>query len=223
MICAVKAPGFGDNRKNNMQDLAILTGATVVSDDTGVKLEELKLHDLGSCAKITVTKDDTLVLNGRGDKTAVDDRCQSIRQQVEQTESSYEKEKLHERLAKLSGGVAVLKIGGVSEVEVSEKKDRVTDALNATRAAVEEGTVPGGGMALLYSSLILDNVKAPNQDQQFGVKIVKKSLSMPAKTIAKNAGLEGEVICGKLLDKAHPYSTKGYDAQQEKYVEMYEA
>jgi len=222
-ICAIKAPGFGDNRKNNMQDLAILTGATVVSDDTGVKLEELKLPDLGSCSKITVSKDDTLVLNGRGDKVAVDDRCQSIRQQVDRTESSYEKEKLNERLAKLSGGVAVLKIGGVSEVEVNEKKDRVTDALNATRAAVEEGTVSGGGMALLYSTLILNHVKAPNQDQQYGVKIVQKSLSLPAKTIIKNAGLEGAVITGKLLEDGNPNSTKGYDSQNEKYVDMFEA
>jgi len=222
-VCAVKAPGFGDNRKNNMQDLAILTGATVVSDDTGVKLEEMKLHDLGSCAKVTISKDDTLVLNGRGDKAAVDDRCQSIRQQVDQTESSYEKEKLNERLAKLSGGVAVLKIGGVSEVEVNEKKDRVTDALNATRAAVEEGTVSGGGMALLYSSLILDNVKAPNQDQQYGVKIVKTALAIPARTIVKNAGLEGAVICGKLLEDGNTNSTKGFDSQNEKYVDMFEA
>jgi len=222
-VCAVKAPGFGDNRKNNMQDLAILTGATVVSEEAGVKLEELKLHDLGSCSKITVTKDDTLILNGRGDREAVDDRCQSIRQQVDRTESSYEKEKLNERLAKLSGGVAVLKIGGVSEVEVNEKKDRVTDALNATRAAVEEGTVSGGGMALLYSTLILDHVTAPNQDQEYGLKIVKKSLSLPAKTIIKNAGLEGTVITGKLLEDGNPNSTKGYDAQNEKYVDMFEA
>jgi len=222
-ICAVKAPGFGDNRKNNMQDMAIMSGATVVSDDTGVKLEELKLADLGSCAKITVTKDDTLILNGRGEQEAVNDRCQSIRQMVDMTESTYEKEKLNERLAKLSGGVAVLKIGGVSEVEVNEKKDRVTDALNATRAAVEEGTVSGGGMALLYSSIILNSVNAPNQDQQYGVNIVKTALKVPASTIVKNAGLEGSVITGKLLEEGNPHSTKGYDSQNEKYVDMFEA
>merc|ERR1712142_754644 len=171
----------------------------------------------------TVTKDDTLILNGRGEQEAVNDRCQSIRQMVDMTESTYEKEKLNERLAKLSGGVAVLKIGGVSEVEANEKKDRVTDALNATRAAVEEGTVCGGGMALLYSSLILNSVKGQNQDQQYGVNIVRTAVKVPAYTIVKNAGLEGAVIAGKLLEEGNPYSTKGYDSQNEKYVDMFEA
>jgi len=222
-ICAVKAPGFGDNRKNSMHDIAILTGATVVSEDTGVKIEELKLSDLGSCGKISITKDDTLLLNGRGDRTAVDDRCSAIRAQMDRTESTYEKEKLSERLAKLAGGVAVIKVGGVSEVEVNEKKDRITDALNATRAAVEEGTVPGGGCALLYSSLILDGVKAANQDQQYGVNIVKQAVAVPAKTIIHNAGLEGAVVAGKLLESGDANSTKGFDSSKDVYVDMLEA
>merc|ERR1719336_133893 len=222
-ICAVKAPGFGDNRKNSMHDIAILTGATVVSEDTGVKLEDLKISDLGSCGKISITKDDTLILNGRGDRSAVDDRCSAIKSQMDRTESTYEKEKLSERLAKLSGGVAVIKVGGVSEVEVNEKKDRITDALNATRAAVEEGTVPGGGSALLYASLTLNGLKAPNQDQQYGVNIVKQAVQMPAKTIVKNAGLEGAVICGKLLEEGEPNSQKGYNSQTESYTNMIDA
>merc|ERR1719336_712236 len=222
-VCAVKAPGFGDNRKNSMQDIAILTGATVVSEDTGVKLEELKIADLGSAGKCKITKDDTLFLNGRGDRAAVDERCNTIKTQMDATESTYEKEKLSERLAKLSGGVAVIKVGGVSEVEVNEKKDRITDALNATRAAVEEGTVPGGGAALLYSSLILNNLKAPNQDQQYGVNIVKQAVAVPAKTIVQNAGLEGAVICGKLLEDGEPNATRGYDSQNEMFVDMVES
>merc|ERR550534_787963 len=219
-VVAVKAPGFGDNRKHNLQDIATLTGGTVVQEETGQKLEELELMDLGRCGKITITKDDTLIVDGRGEAEKIEDRCNSIKAQVEKTESNYEKEKLNERLAKLSGGVAVIKVGGSSEVEVNEKKDRVTDALNATRAAVEEGTVPGGGTALLYSTLILNDVQAPNRDQQFGVDLVKRALAVPAKTIVQNAGGEGAVVCGKLLESGNPDSTYGYDSSKDEYVDL---
>merc|ERR1711897_57584 len=188
-ICAVKAPGFGDNRKATMQDLAVLTGGTVVSEEVGMKLEEVSPENLGKAKKITINKNDTVVLDGAGDTNALQERCELIRSSIETTKSDYEREKLQERLAKLSGGVAVIKVGGASEVEVNEKKDRVVDALNATRAAVEEGIVPGGGKALLYCSTKLGSVAeaAGNMDQRIGVEIIQKALKAPISTIAQNA------------------------------------
>merc|ERR1712070_750869 len=199
-VCAVKAPAFGDNRKATMQDLAVLTGGTVISEDMGMKLEEVEPQHLGTCKKVTVTKNDTVVLDGAGDASSIQERCDLIRSSVESTKSDYEREKLQERLAKLAGGVAVIKVGGASEVEVNEKKDRVVDALNATRAAVEEGIVPGGGKALLHASTMLDDIakQAPNMDQRIGVQIIQRALRAPISTIAKNAGAEGAVVVGNL-------------------------
>ncbi|GFH60653.1 mitochondria-targeted chaperonin [Chaetoceros tenuissimus] len=223
-VCAVKAPGFGDNRKATMQDLAILTGGTVISEETGMKLEEVQPHHLGSCKKLNVTKNDTVVLDGAGDKAAIDERCELIRASIETTKSDYEREKLQERLAKLSGGVAVIKVGGASEVEVNEKKDRVVDALNATRAAVEEGIVPGGGKALLYCSTKLNDVldKAENMDQRIGVEIIQRALRAPISTIAMNAGEEGAVVVGELT-KPDVAVSMGFDAQNGVYTDMFEA
>lgn len=224
-VCAVKAPGFGDNRKATMQDLAILTGATVISEEMGMKLEETDMSLLGSCKKLTVTKNDTVVLDGAGSAEAITERCDLIRASVETTKSDYEREKLQERLAKLAGGVAVIKVGGASEVEVNEKKDRVVDALNATRAAVEEGIVPGGGKALLYCSTKLAAVaqhKATNLDQRIGVEIIERALRAPLSTIVANAGEEGAVVVGELL-KDDVAIEWGYDAQTGEYRDLYEA
>jgi len=223
-VCAVKAPGFGDNRKATMQDLAILTGGTVISEETGMKLEEVTPEHLGRCKKLTVTKNDTVVLDGGGDKALIDERCELISHSIETTKSDYEKEKLQERLAKLSGGVAVIKVGGASEVEVNEKKDRVVDALNATRAAVQEGIVPGGGKALLHCSTLLDSVVAStvNMDQRIGVEIIQRALRAPISCIAKNAGEEGAVIVGELVKKDVPVEL-GFDAQNGVYTDMFEA
>jgi len=223
-VCAVKAPGFGDNRKATMQDLAVLTGGTVISEETGMKLEDVQPEHLGSCKKLTVTKNDTVVLDGAGDNAGIAERCELIRDSIEQTKSEYEKEKLQERLAKLSGGIAVIKVGGASEVEVGEKKDRVVDALNATRAAVEEGIVPGGGKALLYCSTLLDELieKTLNMDQRIGVQIIQRALRAPISAIAMNAGDEGAVVVGELIKKDVPIS-KGFDAQNGVYVDMIEA
>ena len=198
-VCAVKAPGFGDRRKSMLEDLAILTGGQVISEDLGVKLESVKITDLGSCKKIKVDKDNTTVVGGSGKKSDIEARCNQIRQQVEETTSDYDKEKLQERLAKLAGGVAVIKVGGATEVEVKERKDRVEDALNATRAAVEEGVVVGGGCALLYASQDLDKVKVKGADQKAGVDIIKKALEAPIRQICSNAGVDGSVVVGKLL------------------------
>merc|ERR1719512_487416 len=223
-VCAVKAPGFGDNRKATMQDLAILTGGTVISEETGMKLEEVQPQHLGRCKKVTITKNDTVVLDGAGDKAAIQERCELIRSSIETTKSDYEREKPQERLAKLSGGVAVIKVGGASEVEVGEKKDRVVDALNATRAAVEEGIVPGGGKALLYCSTLLDEVaaKAENMDQRIGVEIIQRALKAPISTIAMNAGEEGAVVVGELT-KEGVKTEMGFDAQNGVYTDMFEA
>jgi len=223
-VCAVKAPGFGDNRKATMQDLAVLTGGTVISEETGMKLEEVQPHHLGSCKKLTVTKNDTVVLDGAGEKDSIAERCELIRDSIETTKSDYEREKLQERLAKLSGGVAVIKVGGASEVEVGEKKDRVVDALNATRAAVEEGIVPGGGKALLYCSTLLDDVaaKTVNMDQRIGVEIIQRALKAPISTIAMNAGEEGAVVVGELTKEGVKVEM-GFDAQNSVYCDMYEA
>lgn len=203
-VVAVKAPGFGENRKANLQDIAILTGGQVISEDVGLKLENVELDMLGTCKKITISKDDSLILGGSGSRESIEERCSLLRESIASTTSDYEKEKMQERLAKLSGGIAVIKIGGSSEVEVGEKKDRVTDALNATRAAVEEGIVPGGGVALLYASRNLSQLAASmeNIDQKTGVEIVMRALRIPCKTIADNAGAEGQVVVGKLLESS---------------------
>jgi chaperonin GroEL len=224
-VCAVKAPGFGDNRKATMQDIALLTGGTVVSEETGMKLEQVQPQHLGRCKKVEVGKNNTVILDGAGDKAALTERCDLIRHSIESTKSDYEREKLQERLAKLSGGVAIIRVGGSSEVEVAEKKDRVVDALNATRAAVEEGIVPGGGKALLYCSTLLDEVaekQATNMDQKIGVQIIQRALRAPLFTIAKNAGAEGAVVCGELTKEGTDIAM-GYDAQNGVYVDMFKA
>lgn len=223
-VCAVKAPGFGETRKSNLQDLAVLTGGQVISEDMGVKLEEVTIQMLGQVKKISISKDDTIILGGKGSRADVEARCANIRDAITKTKSSYELEKFQERLAKLSGGVAIIKVGGASEVEVGEKKDRVDDALNATRAAVEEGIVPGGGVALLYATRNLDKVKVGNYDQQVGVDIIRRALQVPCKTIANNAGVEGAVVVGRLLGQ-YSEATKnvGYNAYSEEYVDMIKA
>merc|ERR1711968_393640 len=200
-VVAVKAPGFGDRRKAMLEDIAILTGGQVISEDLGIKLENVKLDDLGSCKKIKVDKDNSTIVNGSGKKSDIEARCASIKQQVEETTSDYDREKLQERLAKLAGGVAVIKVGGATEVEVKERKDRVEDALNATRAAVEEGIVTGGGCALLYAAQELDKVKAKGADQKAGVDLVRRALESPIRQITKNAGVDGSVVVGKLLEQ----------------------
>jgi chaperonin GroEL len=223
-VCAVKAPGFGDRRKANLEDIAIMTGGTLVSADLDIKLEDITIADLGTAKRVTITKDDTILLDGGGGSEAVKDRCDMLREAIEAATSEYDKEKIHERLAKLSGGVAVIKVGGASEFEVSERKDRFTDALNATRAAVEEGIVPGGGTALLLSSRdALDGLKGENFDQNVGIDIIRKALRVPCLAIARNAGVEGAVVVEKLLshlDKADPL---GYDAQNDVYCNLIKA
>ncbi|KAJ4784437.1 60 kDa chaperonin [Rhynchospora pubera] len=217
-VCAVKAPGFGENRKASLHDLAVLTGGEVITEDLGMNLEKVELNMFGSCKKATVSKDDTVILDGFGDKKAIEERCEQLRATIEESTSDYDKEKLQERLAKLSGGVAVLKIGGASEAEVGEKKDRVTDALNATKAAVEEGIVPGGGVALLYASKELEKLPTANFDQKIGVQIIQNALKTPVHTIASNAGVEGAVVVGKLLEQDN--TDLGYDAAKGEYVDM---
>ena len=222
-VCAVKAPGFGDNRKNTLADLATLTGATLVSQETGQKLESTTMDMLGSAKKITVTKDNTLILNGQDAPEAIAQRCENIRSHMALTQSTYEKEKLEERLAKLSGGVAVIKVGGASEVEVGEKKDRIEDALNATRAAVAEGIVVGGGAALLYASKCLEPLKekAVNFDQKIGIDIIERAIRVPCATIARNAGVEGAVVVNTLLNSKD--LNIGYNAATGEYTDMYKA
>jgi len=222
-VCAVKAPGFGDNRKATLQDIAVLTGGTVISEDIGLKLAAVTEDMLGVCKKVTVSKDDTLILGGHGAVEEIEERCQLLRESIANTSSDYEKEKISERLAKISGGVAVIKVGGASEVEVGEKKDRIVDALNATRAAVEEGIVPGGGVALLWGSRQLAGVKeqCENMDQRIGVEIVERALRAPITTIAKNAGLEGAVVAGKLEEMNDP--VMGCNAQTGTYGNMFES
>ncbi|KAL1832367.1 hypothetical protein DCAR_0102368 [Daucus carota subsp. sativus] len=220
-VCAIKAPGFGENRKANLQDLAVLTGGQVITEELGMNLDNVELDMFGSCKKITISKDDTVVLDGAGEKKSIEERCEQIRSSIELSTSDYDKEKFQERLAKLSGGVAVLKIGGASETEVGEKKDRVTDALNATKAAVEEGIVPGGGVALLYAAKELDKLPTANFDQKIGVQIIQNALKTPVHTIASNAGVEGAVVVGKLLEQDDP--DLGYDAAKGAYVDMVKA
>jgi chaperonin GroEL len=220
-VCAVKAPGFGDNRKNILRDIAISTGGTVFGDEANLtKLEEIKLSDFGQVGEVQVTKDDTLLMRGKGSSKEIESRVQQLKEEISETTSEYEKEKLQERLAKLSKGVAVLKIGGSSEVEVGEKKDRITDALCATRAAVEEGIVPGGGVALLRSIKALDALKPTNEDLRVGIDIVRKALRMPSYTIATNAGKEGALVVDKILNSS--FET-GYDARNDQYVDLVKA
>jgi len=217
-VAAVKAPGFGDRRKAMLEDIAILTGGTAISEDLGVKLENVTLNMLGRAKRVTIDKDNTTIVDGAGSKTDIEARVKQIKHQIEETTSDYDREKLQERLAKLAGGVAVIKVGGATEVEVKERKDRVDDALHATRAAVEEGIVPGGGVALIRAIKGLENLQAENDDQQVGVGIVRKALLAPARHIFQNAGKDGSVVVGKILENAK-YSY-GYNAQTDEYGDL---
>ncbi len=220
-IAAVKAPGFGDRRKAMLQDIAVLTNGQVISPDLGMKLEDVTLASLGTAKSITITKDDTTIVDGAGDKQEIANRIAQIKQQIEVTTSDYDREKLQERLAKLSGGVAVIKVGGASEIEVKEKKDRIDDALHATRAAVKEGIVSGGGTALLYATKALEGLNPENEDQRVGINIIRKALQAPIRQIAENAAVDGSVIVGKLLEKDDV--NYGYDARKGEYTDMYQA
>jgi chaperonin GroEL len=220
-VAAVKAPGFGDRRKAMLEDIAILTNGQVISEDLGIKLENVTLDMLGRAKKVTLEKEKTTIVDGAGDKEAIQARVAQIKAQIEETTSDYDKEKLQERLAKLAGGVAVIRVGGATEVEVKEKKDRIDDALNATRAAVEEGIVPGGGVALLRAKKAIDGTKHDNPDIQAGINIVLKALEAPIRQIAQNSGVEGSIVVGKLLDNSS--ATYGFNAQTEEYVDMIEA
>jgi len=217
-IAAVKAPGFGDRRKAMLEDISILTGGQVISEDLGIKLETVTMDMLGKAKRVVIDKENTTIVGGAGKKKEIESRCDQIRKQIDETSSDYDREKLQERLAKLAGGVAVIKVGGASEVEVKEKKDRVEDAMHATRAAVEEGILPGGGTALLYATSVLSKVKVENDDQRFGVDIVKKALSAPLKQIAQNAGHDGAVIAGKISESK--VTTFGFDAQSGKFCDL---
>ncbi len=216
-VAAVKAPGFGDRRKAMLQDIAVLTGGELISEDLGIKLENVTIDMLGKAKKVVITKDDTTVVDGAGKKADIQARIGQIKQQIEDTTSDYDREKLQERLAKLAGGVAVIKVGGATEVEVKEKKDRVDDALNATRAAVEEGIVPGGGVALLWASKAI-KTKGDNDDQDAGINIVRRALQAPIRQIAENAGVEGSIVVGKVLEQKS--ASYGYDAQNDEYVDL---
>ena len=220
-VAAVKAPGFGDRRKAMLEDIAVLTKGELVAEDLGIKLENVTLEMLGRAKRVSITKEETTIVDGSGLKKEIEARCSQIRAQIEETTSDYDKEKLQERLAKLSGGVAVIKVGGSTEVEVKERKDRVDDALNATRAAVEEGVLPGGGTALLYGSRALDKLKVENADQQTGVEIIRKALQAPIRQIAENAGTNGGIVVGKLLEQSNV--NFGFDAQTEEYKDLVKA
>jgi chaperonin GroEL len=220
-VAAVKAPGFGDRRKSMLEDLAVLTGGQVISEDLGIKLENVALPMLGTAKKISIDKDTTTMIDGAGKKADITARCAQLRAQIEETTSEYDKEKLQERLAKLAGGVAIIRVGGATEIEVKERKDRVDDALHATRAAVEEGVVPGGGVTLLYAGQALGGLNPENNDQQAGIDIVRRALQAPARQIFDNAGAEGSVIAGKLLEKGD--ANHGFDAQSGTYVDMLKA
>jgi chaperonin GroEL len=217
-VAAVKAPGFGDRRKAMLQDIATITGGNVISEDLGIKLENVTLNMLGRAKTVTIDKDNTTIVDGAGQKSDIEARVKQIRMQIEETTSGYDREKLQERLAKLAGGVAVIKVGGATEIEVKERKDRVDDALHATRAAVEEGIVPGGGVALLRALTSLDALKVDNEDQKIGINIIRRALQAPARQIALNAGEDGSVIVGKVLENGS-YSW-GYDAQTGTYVDL---
>jgi chaperonin GroEL len=217
-VCAVKAPGFGDRRKAMLEDIAILTGGQVISEDVGIKLENVNIQMLGTAKKVSINKDDTTIVDGAGHKDQILARCNQIRAQVEESSSDYDKEKLQERLAKLSGGVAVIRVGGITETEVKERKDRVEDAMHATRAAIEEGIVPGGGIALIRSLKALDALKPTNSDQEVGIRIIRHALTAPIRQIAVNAGADGSIVIGKVQE--HTDYNFGYDAQQDKYGDM---
>ncbi|RVJ03718.1 chaperonin GroEL [Sinorhizobium medicae] len=218
-VAAVKAPGFGDRRKAMLEDIAILTGGTVVSEDLGIMLENVTLEMLGRAKKVSIEKENTTIIDGAGSKTEIEGRTAQIRAQTEETTSDYDREKLQERLAKLAGGVAVIRVGGSTEVEVKEKKDRVDDALHATRAAVEEGILPGGGIALLRAVNALDGLKTANDDQRVGIEIVRRAIEAPVRQIAENAGAEGSIIVGKLREKVE--FSYGWNAQTNEYGDLY--
>lgn len=219
-VAAVKAPGFGDRRKAMLEDIAILTGGQVISEDVGIKLENVTIDMLGRAKKVRITKDDTTIVDGGGDKAQIEARVSQLRAQAEDTSSDYDREKLQERLAKLAGGVAVIRVGGATEVEVKERKDRVDDALNATRAAVQEGVVPGGGVALLHASKVLEGLNGDNADQNAGIAIVRRSLQAPIRQIAENSGVDGAVVAGKILESDD--ASFGFDAQNEVYGNLVE-
>jgi len=220
-VSAVKAPGFGDRRKAMLEDIATLTGGQVISEDVGIKLENVTLAMLGSAKRVSINKEDTTIIDGAGKKKAIDGRINQIKAQIEDTSSDYDREKLQERLAKLAGGVAVIKVGGATEIEVKERKDRVDDALHSTRAAVEEGIVPGGGVTLVYAARVLDKLKLDNNDQKVGVDIVRRALRMPLRLIAENAGVDGSIVVGKISESK---DTKfGFDAQNEAYCDLVKA
>ena len=218
-IAAVKAPGFGDRRKAMLQDLAILTGGQVISEDLGMKLESVTIDMLGSAKKITINKDETTIVDGHGVKAEIEARVSQIRQQIEETTSDYDREKLQERVAKLAGGVAVIRVGGMTETEVKERKDRVDDALNATRAAVQEGIVVGGGVALIQAGKALDGLKGANSDQDVGISIIRKAIEAPLRQIAENSGVDGSVVAGKIRESND--KTFGFNAQTEEYGDMF--
>src|ERR1043166_2696978 len=217
-VAAVKAPGFGDRRKAMLEDIAIVTGGQVISEDLGIKLENVKVNMLGTAKKVRITKDDSTIIDGAGKKNDIQARVGQIKQQIDETTSDYDREKLQERLAKLAGGVAVIRVGGATEVEVKEKKDRVDDALNATKAAVEEGILPGGGAALLYATKVLNGLTGLNDDENAGIAIVRKAIQAPIRQIVENAGVEASIVVGKLLEQKS--STYGYDAQTETYADL---
>ncbi len=220
-VCAVKAPGFGDRRKEMLKDMAVLTGGQVISEELGMKIDNTTLDMLGTAKRVTVTKDDTTIIDGAGSKKEIEARAAQIKTEIENTKSDYDREKLQERLGKLSGGVAVIKVGGASEVEVKEKKDRIDDALNATRAAVKEGVVAGGGTALLYATRALDKLEPQNDDQKVGINIIRKAIEAPIRQIAENAGVDGAVVVGKLLESKD--TNFGYNAQEGTYTDMIKA
>ncbi len=220
-VAAVKAPGFGDRRKEMLQDLAVLTNGQVISDDLGIKLENVTMEMMGSAKRVSITKGETTVIDGEGDKKKIEARCVQIRAQIEDTTSEYDREKLQERLAKLAGGVAIIRVGGSSEIEVKERKDRVDDALNSTRAAISEGVVAGGGSALLFATRALDKIETENDDQRVGVNIIRRALQAPIRQIVDNAGHDGAVIAGKLMEQKD--KNRGFDAQSGTYVDMIEA
>jgi len=220
-VAAVKAPGFGDRRKAMLEDIAVLTGGQVVSEDLGIKLENVTLDMLGTAKKVTINKDDTTIVDGAGSADDIKGRCEQIKAQIETTTSDYDREKLQERLAKLSGGVAVIRVGGATEIEVKERKDRVDDALHATRAAVEEGIVAGGGVALLYATRALAKLKSENEDQERGITIVLRALQAPVRQIAENSGVDGAVVAGKLMEQDN--ENFGFDAQEEEYKDLVQA
>jgi chaperonin GroEL len=220
-VAAVKAPGFGDRRKAMLEDIAVLTKGELISEELGIKLENVTLDMLGTCKKVRIDKENTTVIGGAGKKKDIEGRITQIKAQIEETTSDYDKEKLQERLAKLAGGVAIIRVGGATEVEVKERKDRVDDAMHATKAAVEEGVVAGGGVALLYATKALERLKGANDDQKVGIDIVRRALQTPIRQIVENSGTDGSVVIGKLLEKGD--ANYGYDAQTGSYVDMIKA